>query len=66
MEHYSVDKSAQNSGEHEVHKEDCEFYPNESLYLGFYFDCHQALKQAENFYPLVDVCRFCCRKDQKG
>jgi hypothetical protein len=49
-------------GEHPVHKEGCSPMPSESncQYLGFFLDCHKAVKEAERYYDEVDGC--CCNE----
>jgi len=60
-DHYCVNDTAQRTGEHEVHTEDCEFCPGASnrTYLGYFSNCKDAVKKAKEYYDDVDGCRFC-------
>lgn len=59
MEHYYVNDKPQNTGEHEVHKEGCIFLPSDRTYLGYLFNCQEALIKARNIYSNVDGCKTC-------
>lgn len=60
--HYYVNKNAQSTGEHEVHRSDCQWLPNVSnrIYLGYYSDCKDAIRKAKEYYSNVDGCYYCC------
>ena len=61
MDSYCVNRRAQESGDHEVHKEGCEFWPgagNVHL-LGSFAGCHGAVAAAKQIYPTADGCAFC-------
>ncbi len=60
--HYFVNKNAQTTGEHEVHSEDCKYLPtsNNRLYLGYFDNCRDAIKEAYKYYDNVDGCYYCC------
>lgn len=60
MDHYYVNDHAQSTGEHEVHKEGCSFFPSDRTYLGYFFSCQGAIDEAKNKYADVDGCAFCC------
>lgn len=63
MERYYVNKEAQETGEHEVHKDGCPHpavYSNRE-YLGEYYSCEAAVEAAKAFYSNVDGCYYCCR-----
>ena len=63
MELYYVNKNAQPNGDHEVHKSNCVFLPTleNRQYLGYFNDCHEAVKEAKKFYPYTaDGCHYCC------
>lgn len=64
MERYYVNKNAQNNGDHEVHKENCEWLPDTSnrLYLGQFSNCRDAVKEAKKHYPKSNGCYYCCRE----
>ena len=63
MERYYVNKEAQETGEHEVHRDGCSHpaeYSNRQ-YLGYYSSCEGAVKAAKDYYSNVDGCYYCCR-----
>ncbi|MFA6200492.1 MAG: hypothetical protein WC679_08830 [Bacteroidales bacterium] len=62
MSLYYVNKNAQDSGEHEVHKESCNYLPSEDnlIYLGDFPTCAEAIREAKKHYPDVDGCYYCC------
>jgi hypothetical protein len=68
MARYYVNKNAQPSGDHEVHKEGCSFMPaaENRLYLGDFSSCHPAVREAEKYYTSADGCYFCCKDCNKG
>ena len=59
--HYYVNKNAQTTGEHEVHREDCKWLPDDEnrLYLGMFDNCKDAVKKAKETYPNSDGCFYC-------
>ena len=59
MTNYYVNKNAQSTGEHEVHKDGCSFMPSEWIYLGDFSTCKEAIKEARKHYSDVDGCYFC-------
>ncbi len=62
MDYYYVNKNAQATGEHEVHKSSCSYLPSESnrIGLGYYATCAEAVKKAKEYYSNVDGCYYCC------
>jgi hypothetical protein len=62
MPTYLVNKRPQPTGEHEVHTTACEHKPDRAnqLELGFFSDCHGALRKAKEHFSNVDGCAFCC------
>lgn len=61
---YYVNKIAQNTGEHEVHTEDCSYLPsfNNREYLGDYSNCQSAVNRAIALgYSPADGCYHCSR-----
>ncbi|HLT74771.1 MAG TPA: hypothetical protein VKZ68_06785 [Ohtaekwangia sp.] len=61
MAYYFVNKDAQKNGDHEVHKDNCEWMPVNRLFLGNYFDCEDAIREAKKTYDQVNGCIFCCK-----
>jgi hypothetical protein len=64
MDKYYVNKNAQTTGEHEVHKEGCEWMPlaENRIYLGEFYSCSSALRKAREYYDNVDGCYYCCKE----
>ena len=61
MSTYYVNKNAQSTGEHEVHKEGCSRMPDiaNRLYLGNFSTCQEAVRAAKHYYSNVDGCYYC-------
>ena len=62
MAKYCVNKNAQPTGEHEVHKEGCDWLPDpeNQVDLGDHSNCHAAVEAAKRYYDNVDGCAYCC------
>jgi len=62
MDYYYVNKNAQPTGEHEVHKDSCRYLPdtNNRIGLGYFSNCSDALRKAKEYYSKVDGCYYCC------
>ena len=60
---YYVNKNAQPTGEHEVHKDGCNYMPalENRVYLGYFDNCKDAVKEAKKKYDDIDGCYYCCR-----
>lgn len=63
MSSYYVNKTAQPTGEHEVHKEGCTYLPsiNNRIYLGDFISCKNAVEAAKLYFSNVDGCYTCSR-----
>jgi hypothetical protein len=63
MKKYYVNKKAQSNGDHEVHHEDCIFLPSleNRKYLGLFFSCDGAVKEAKKEYSKADGCYYCSK-----
>jgi hypothetical protein len=59
MAKYYVNKEAQSTGEHEVHKKGCQYFPSRHIYLGIFSSCQGAVKKAKEQYTNVDGCAYC-------
>ena len=61
---YYVNRHPQDNGDHEVHKEDCQFLPDKEnrVDLGLFYDCEQAVEKAKKDYPQADGCWFCAER----
>lgn len=59
---YYLNRNQQESGDHEVHREDCRYLPapRNRLRLGRFARCRDALEEArERGYPTADGCYLC-------
>ena len=59
MELYFVNTNPQPNGDHEVHKSTCSYMPDlqHQLRLGYFYNCHDAVKEAKKIYPnTADGC----------
>ena len=65
MEKYYVNRNAQSGGEHEVHKEGCDWMPDTPIYLGILRRLLGGDKKGENLFPDVDGCYWCCNESHK-
>ncbi|MDA3904696.1 MAG: hypothetical protein PF484_01345 [Bacteroidales bacterium] len=61
MNYFYVNKTAQSTGENEVHINNCAQLPdaNNREYLGYFSDCQDAIIKAQQKYEIVDGCKFC-------
>lgn len=61
MHKYYVNKNAQNNGDHEVHKFNCQYLPNREnrIYLGEFNTCFSAVRKAKNYYSQSNGCHYC-------
>jgi hypothetical protein len=68
MPDYYVNKNAQNNGDHEVHKSDCDWLAKvkDKLYLGFFTNCHGAVQEAKKHYPQSNGCYYCSNECHTG
>lgn len=60
---YYINKKAQSTGEHEIHKYDCNYLPVEEnrVFLGAFENFETAKKEAiKSGFNNVDGCAFCC------
>ncbi len=65
---YYVNQRAQSNGDHEVHKNDCDYLPSEGnrLFLGIFDNCDDAVKQAKIHYKQSNGCFYCSRECHTG
>lgn len=61
MPEYLVNKNTGEKGEHEVHKTDCRYLPDEENRepLGYFDNCKDAVKKAREKYSTADGCGKC-------
>lgn len=61
MDYYYVNKNKQANGDHEVHKSDCSFLPDEEnrIYLGNFSNCRDAVRKAKEHYTQSNGCFYC-------
>lgn len=59
---YYVNKKEQENGDHEVHKSTCHKLPGKEnqQYLGYFTDCHDAVREAKEYYSQSNGCIHCC------
>jgi len=62
MDYYYVNENAQNNGDHEVHKSNCNYLPDVKNLkgLGYFSNCADAVKEAKKTYSQSDGCYYCC------
>jgi hypothetical protein len=63
MARYYVNDRAQANGDHEVHKENCKYMPNDKTYLGDFSTCKPAVEAAKKKYPTTANGCFYCAND---
>ena len=61
MAKYYVNKNAQANGDHEVHKEGCNYmpHPENRLYLGDLSNRQDAVREAKKRYTTSNGCYYC-------
>jgi hypothetical protein len=61
MASYYVNMTAQQNGDHEVHRSDCVWLPgaNNRIFLGEHSACHGAVTSARIYYPQSNGCYWC-------
>ncbi len=61
MVEYYVNRNAQDNGDHEVHKSDCEYLPDveNRQYLGCFLNCKDAVREARKYYAQSNGCYYC-------
>lgn len=59
---FYVNKHAQSTGEHEVHRFNCVWLPDAEnrIYLGDFSTSQAAVEEARKYYNCVDGCEHCC------
>lgn len=59
---FYVNKYAQPTGEHEVHRSNCAWLPDAEnrIYLGDFATSQAAVQKARQYYACVDGCEHCC------
>ncbi|MFL5537460.1 MAG: hypothetical protein ACJ8J0_00620 [Longimicrobiaceae bacterium] len=58
---YYVNDVAQPNGDHEVHRDGCQFMPSapNRTYLGYFELCVQAVREAKRYHRQVNGCFYC-------
>ena len=61
MDKYYMNTNPQENGDHEVHKEGCEWMPNieNQKFLGNFESCFDAVKEAKKYDSQADGCYYC-------
>lgn len=59
--HYYVNKNVQLNGDHEVHRDGCDYIPDVSnrIYLGYFSNCRDAVNEAKKHYAQSNGCYYC-------
>ena len=67
MARYYVNTNAQSTGEHEVHKDGCHRMPElqNRIYLGYFSDAKEAVREARRYFSNVDGCYYCASEAHK-
>lgn len=67
MARYYVNTNAQSTGEHEVHKDGCHRMPEPQnrIYLGYFLDAKEAVREARRYFANVDGCYYCASEAHK-
>lgn len=62
MASYYMNLNSQNNGDHEVHVSSCNHLPEmkNRLYLGEFYTCQDALREAKKRDSKADGCYYCC------
>lgn len=68
MEYYYLNKNAQPTGEHEIHKASCKFLPHMSncIKLGYFYRAYDALIAAKNIIAMLMVAIIVLQKFTKS
>jgi hypothetical protein len=56
---YYVNNGTDSKGDHEVHKDGCNFMPSSKKYLGDFSNCADAVKEAKKTYSRSNGCYYC-------
>jgi hypothetical protein len=61
MANYCVNRGQQSNGDHEVHKEGCQYWPTPAnvQILGGHSNCTDAVRAARVYYTQVNGCKTC-------
>lgn len=62
MYHYVVNRIAQPNGDHEVHREGCQYWPQMFTDLGRHSICQTAVAEAKRHFVRANGCAFCARE----
>lgn len=67
MARYYVNTNAQSTGEHEVHKDGCHRMPEpqNGIYLRYFSDAKEAVREAKRYFANVDGCYYCASEAHK-
>ena len=65
---FYVNKNAQSNGDHEVHRQACDWLPSENnrIYLGVFATSQEAVRAAKKIYAKADGCKHCCPESHKS
>ena len=65
---YYVNRNAQPTGDHEVHKDGCYRMPElqSRIYLGYFLNANDAVREARKYFNKVDGCYYCSQEAHRG
>jgi len=66
MADYWVNRNAQANGDHEVHRQGCDYMPSNRLHLGDFTSCRSAVSEAKKTYSQSNGCYWCSRECHTG
>lgn len=61
MQRYYVNNRQQSNGDHEVHREDCNYLPSDRKDLGYHSSCDSAVVEAKKTYSTANGCAICSK-----
>ena len=66
MYRYYVNKNAQPNGDHEVHRDGCNWMPSSRIDLGLFSGCQGAVREAKKHYAQSNGCVHCSNDCHTG
>lgn len=68
MANYYVNSNAQANGDHEVHRDGCDYMPapENRISLGPHPNCHSAVAAAKKIYRQSNGCYYCSKECHTG
>ena len=68
MKEYFVNQNVQPNGDHEVHVRTCAYFPHphNARLLGYFSNCHDAVREARKHYNQCNGCYYCTNECHTG